>query len=222
MHHFLKENKVDIEKLEKLTNKSLFRIFDVETNDVNYYSKLSEIRFGLLLMKLTNQISYEPKVNGLTPDWLVEINNEKIIFEVIRINPNEEFLKIQIDNYQENNFKFENNFELSSSGIFKDFYKILKKEKKYRNLIEDDGYKLIICVDASSFIKSIDINDFVIFFNFVKESNLYKIEGYNKFFKNVSGLIVLPYMGGMTYLHNKDLINQIDNLFIPYLNIHTF
>jgi hypothetical protein len=91
MHYFLETNTHYLKKIEELktaTGKSTLNKIELEDDDINFYSKLSEIKFGhILLEAFGGNLEFEPNIFEKTPDWLIHKNNEKIIFEVLRINP---------------------------------------------------------------------------------------------------------------------------------------
>ena len=156
MKRILYKYKSDIENLEKITGKTIYKSILNEKDKINFLSKISEIKTGRYLAKIFSyNIEYEPNIDKKKPDWVVETNGEKIIFEVLKINlPNEKLLK-KIALYEDENLTIPN------SGVFislaslskNDKSKIEYKVKNYRELIEKKGYKLIIGIDASDWCK---------------------------------------------------------------------
>ena len=197
-----------IKKLENITGKQILKHLKNENHNINLISKLSEIKFGgILLNEFKDFLKYEPKINKKTPDWLVEIKNEKIIFEVLKINlPNYKMEK-KISDF-ENKIGLPPSGTLVSNGIFNDYGKIIAKEVIYRELIEKYSYKLIICIDASEFDKYIDNKDIELFFDFKNlKSEIYK---HPKFIDNVLGLISLSYwVNDFKFIKNKNVKNRI-------------
>ena len=178
-----------IKELEIATGKDILKRLENEKDKINQLSKISEIRFGEILLKeFRDFLKYEPNILGKSPDWLIETKGEKIIFEVLKINPQQCILQKEIYNYENNTQPLSG--AIISHGISKDYPKILSKEVAYRELIEKEKYKLIICIDASSLTKMIDINDIKDFFNF--KNKYAPISKHTKFVKNVAGLIAIP------------------------------
>tara|TARA_B110000114_G_C14934694_1_gene333840 strand:+ start:73 stop:738 length:666 start_codon:yes stop_codon:yes gene_type:complete len=210
MNDFLNKYKEDIKLLEKITGKSILTKLRKNKNEINLVSKISEIKFGkYLASKFGDNIEYEPLILKKTPDWLVNINGDKIIFEVLKINlPNEKFEE-KIELYKKGELK------IASSGTYiglaclnrNDLGKILKKEETYRKLIELYDYKLVICIDATDWDKKIDVMDIKTSFDFEnKESPFYHIN----FTKNVAGLIVKPYFGNIEFIFNQNVEKKLD------------
>lgn len=137
----------------------------------------------------------------------MKTDTEKIIFEVLKINlPNKEMEK-KISDF-ENKISSTPYGTLMSNGISNDYGKILTKEETYRELIENQLYKFIICVDVSEFQKYIDIKDIEFFFSFNDpKSEIYK---YPKFIDNVSGIIVKSYwVNDYRLIINENVKNKI-------------
>ena len=202
MKNLLRKYKVDIKKLEELTGKSIHQKLIKERDEINFISKISEIKIGTYLAeKFQKNIEYEPKIDKKTPDWLVSLNGEKIIIEVLKINlPNEE-LTNKIELYKNGDYTTPPSevFMGLATLKFNDKKKIESKEITYRKLIEDKGYKLIIGIDASDWEKRIDVSDIKATFNF----NTSNSEN-NQFIKNVTGLLVIPYMGNIEFILNNN------------------
>jgi len=213
MQKFLENNRHYVDKiieLENSTGKSILRKFETEKDDINFFSRLSEIKFGYLLLQIFRKnFQYEPNISKLTPDWLIEINGDKIIFEVLRINPKNEILNKIIDDHK-NDVETPKSGAKITNGILSDYHKIFKKELTYRELIEQENYKLVVCIDASSFEKLIDIEDIKVFFDFDKITS--PVFGHGKFVENIAGLIVIPFMGKTEFLENVNSQKQLNIL----------
>ncbi len=207
MNNLLEKYKQDIEKLEQITGKVIFKKLIKERDKINLISKISEIKIGKYLVeKFINNIEYEPIIDKKTPDWLVNLNEEKIIFEVLKINLPNEKLNNKIESYENGEYS------ISSSGTsiglasltINDKKKIENKESKYRKLIEEQGYKLIIAIDASDWEKRIDVLDIKSSFNFDTPNS-----EDNQLIKNIAGLLVIPYIGNIEFIPNKNSQYQI-------------
>ncbi|MFD1316183.1 hypothetical protein [Namhaeicola litoreus] len=213
MKRFLENNKEflsDIEHLEKITGKTILKKILANSDEINFLSARSEIKFGKYLAeKFDNNLEYEPNILEKKPDWLVSTNEDKIICEVLRINIPNEKLQTKIKSYEANELN------VDTSGCFvglgclnqNDLQKVLKKEKTYRDLIINDDFKLIICIDASDWDKKIDVKDIKDSFDFKNDKSPF----YHKdFTQNVSGLIVMPYLGDTKFIHNISVKNKLD------------
>lgn len=213
MNNFLDKYKEDIEYLKKVTGKKIKN----DRDDINVLSKISEIKFGKYLAeRFVSNIQYEPLVLNKTPDWLVECNGDKIIFEVLKINlPNEELEK-KIQLYKDNQLNFD--FAGIYSGLAclnrNDSDKILRKEEVYRELVEMHNYNLIICIDATDWDKKLDVMDIQTSFDFEnKDSPFYNVN----FVKNISGLIVEPYFGNVRFIPNHNVNKKLNKKNIDIL-----
>tara|TARA_B110000967_G_scaffold209020_1_gene263343 strand:- start:1441 stop:2100 length:660 start_codon:yes stop_codon:yes gene_type:complete len=209
MNDLLINYKQKIKNLEKVTGKSIYKDLENEKDEINFFSKLSEIKIGsYLLDKSFDDLTYEPKIEGKRPDWQVNKNGDKIIIEVLKINlPNEKFTK-KIESFKRGEYY------IPPSGLYmglamlnkNDKDKIEIKEMKYRELIKRKEYKLMIGIDASEWDKRIDAQDIMDTFNF---ENMKSNE--SDFIKNVTGLILIPYMGNTEFILNKNCENQLCN-----------
>ena len=196
--------------MEEVTGKSILKKLLKTNDDINFVSMISEIKFGkYLLKKFGNGIEFEPNIEGKKPDWFIDINNDKIIFEVLKINLCNEMLQEKLNKYKDGET------EIASSGVFlgssclnrNDLDKILNKEKKYRHLIELNGYKLIICIDATDWDKKIDVLDIKASFDFDnKNSPFYHMN----FVKNITGLLVEPYFGNIEFIFNQNVNKKLN------------
>ena len=184
MKSILEKYKTDIEKLEKITGKVIYSKLLKEKNRINFFSKISEVKIGkYLAQEFHNFIEYESVIHKQIPDWLISYNKEKIIVEVLKINLPNIKLTNKIESYEKGEYF------IPPSGVFMglaclSFYdkmKIEDKELKYRKLIEQKGYKMIIGVDVSDWEKRIDVLDIKDSFNFRKPNT-----ECNQFIKNVA------------------------------------
>lgn len=75
----------------KQTKKKLVKELKSQNDELNFLSKISEIRFGLFYAQHGAQLDYEKKYKLdhklLTPDWTIHLNKQTIITEVVRLNP---------------------------------------------------------------------------------------------------------------------------------------
>lgn len=85
--------------LEKLPDniKSKFqRRLTAENNFENFKALESELKFGIILNKISDCMFSDQKINSLTPDWTVELNSLKSIFEVYRLGKSNKDSQIDI------------------------------------------------------------------------------------------------------------------------------
>lgn len=166
------DNKPDyLNNLKFLDDKynSIFtKKFNKENNDINILSLFCEMEFGYLLNHLFSNVEYEPKIHNKT-HWLVNSHGQKIIFEVKKINPLEQIMQSRINLVKENKYLGinEGSFTNSINDFIPQFSKILNKESNYRNLIVQENYILVICIDVinlqKEFITDTDLYDFLDF-----------------------------------------------------------
>ncbi|RNA62485.1 hypothetical protein D1631_11345 [Chryseobacterium nematophagum] len=178
-----------LESLNYLDNKYnniFFKKLDKEKDEINILSLFCEMTFGYILNQLFNDVKYEQKINGKTPDWLVNSNNQEILFEVKKINPKEDNLKEIIDSFKDDKYK-PNIFSIQSNDFSSQYSKVIEKEVKYRELIKSENYILIICIDAVSLPNFITNNDLKESFNFKKPD--YSLKKHQKFCENVAGIL---------------------------------
>lgn len=209
-----------IKQLEIVTGKPILKKLQKTNDEINFFSIISEIKFGKYLVDIFGDtLRYEPSILGKTPDWFVEINGDKIIFEVLRINPPNDKFQNKIDSY------LVNGLSTNSSGVFiglgclnlTDLKKILKKEETYKELIEFNDYKLVICIDASDWDKKIDVLDINYSFDFENDNSpLY----YEFFTRNVTGLMVEPYFGSIKFIINNNVKKKLNVKNLDVLKCH--
>lgn len=78
-----------LERLHSLPFESAERIsrkLQRENSRINFLSTISEYKFGEFLHSRGCSVVYDYKLEGKTPDWSFEINGEKAICEVKRLN----------------------------------------------------------------------------------------------------------------------------------------
>ena len=163
----------EIKELERNRNLNLLHKLYKDRNEINFYSWLSEMRFGLYFEKICIEIKHEYPFDNKTPDWTIRINNQEIIAEVLRLNTNEQELLEEIVRGKEiRKFQDENpNIPLIVKSLPKTlssehFYgaqsKLVNKEKKYRNIIEKYQLPFVLCIESTihTFISELDAFDF--------------------------------------------------------------
>lgn len=183
-----------------------------EKNEINILSLFSEMEFGYFLNQIFSDVVYEPDIEGKTPDWLVKSKNQNIIFEVKKINPLEEDLKTKIELFRNDQYfgNQQRSFSTSSNNFIPQISKITNKEKAYRDLITQNGYILIICVDVigleKDFITDTDLKDYLDF-----ESQYSILADYPEFCDNVAGIIGKPIFGNLVFIENKNAKFRLNN-----------
>jgi hypothetical protein len=66
---------------------SLIKRLENEQNEVQFLSMVTEIQFGLFFDQYATSMKYEASIENKTPDWLIEMNEQIVIAEVVRLNP---------------------------------------------------------------------------------------------------------------------------------------
>lgn len=196
--------------LDERLSTNFSKKMDKENDDVNLLSLNLEIEAGYHLCQTfdSNNVFYEPKIDNKTPDWLIEINNQKIIVEVKLLNPTEEEIKNRIEKVKNQKYTGLNqtSFVFSNDMFDKHLFKLIEKEKKYRLLI-GKGYVLLVYFSTvplqDLFITDRDIPDL---FNFQFFNKYKEYEFYNKhkmFMSNIAGVIGKPIFGETVFVNNE-------------------
>lgn len=219
--HFANDPKLlqDVKALEaKHKLKLLFKLYE-DKNEINFYSWISEMRFGIYFDTFCSELKYNEKIEGKTPDWTFTINRQRIITDVLRINTEESELKEQIENLKKiRKFQKENTGErlvmhsrtkvMSSAYLYGAQSKLVAKEIKYRDIIVTKKVPLIVCVACTldTYLDSLDFFDFLIGHSkrgfFYTDSN---------FGNNVTGILIRTYYGEFTYFHNELAENKLSS-----------
>ncbi|HTO14797.1 MAG TPA: hypothetical protein VLZ83_03460 [Edaphocola sp.] len=204
--------KRNLEFLDSKYNGIFTRKLIREKDEINILSLFSEMEFGYVLNQLFSEVIYEPNINGKTPDWLVRSENQKIIFEVKKINPFELELKNTLNLF--NKDEYFGNQQTSYSTSIKDFIpqisKITNKEKTYRDLVVLNNYILIICIDVIGlekyFLTDNDLKDYLDF-----DSKYSILSNYTDFLENVAGIVGKPTFGNLVFIENKIAKFKLNN-----------
>lgn len=88
--------RIGLEKLPDDIKAKFQRRLKVEKDFQNFKALESELKFGIILNKISDGIFYDQKINSLTPDWTVELNSLKSIFEVYRLGKSNKDSQIDI------------------------------------------------------------------------------------------------------------------------------
>src|SRR3954447_10568874 len=98
--HFNPVVLADISNLNAKINKSLFKpIFT--TDEINFFSWLSEMKFGIFFDSLNFQLEYSPDTYKQTPDWKLKRDDEIIYAEVLRFNLHNYLMQEKISDLKE-------------------------------------------------------------------------------------------------------------------------
>ena len=84
--HFKSEFLKNIESLDTKVRKSLFKRIYEDRNEVNFFSWISEMKFGVYFDSLNFELEYDGSINNQTPDWKLIKNGEVVYAEVLRLN----------------------------------------------------------------------------------------------------------------------------------------
>lgn len=196
--------------LDEIFSTNFSKKMDNENDDVNLLASIFEIEVGYHLCQIfdSNNVTYEPKIDNKTPDWLVEVNNQKIIVEVKLLNPTEEEIKNRIEKVKNHQYRGSDktSYVFSNDMFDKHLYKLIEKEKKYHLLIEK-GYVLLVYFSTvplqDLFITDRDIPDLFDFrlFQKYKHSEIYS--RYEMFASNIAGVIGKPIFGKSVFVNNE-------------------
>jgi len=175
-----------------------------EQNDINALSLLSEIELGYKLNQLFDDVKYEPNINGKKPDWLVNSFEEKLIFEVRKINPLEQDVKDTLATFKDGKYfgNTKTSFSFSHSDFETTMGKIAQKEESYRSLITEYDYKLLVYFDVVMLPDyCLTENDLQDLFEF--ENPKFPLNNYPFFMENISGILAKPNFGNKIFIPNN-------------------
>lgn len=83
-----------ISKLPSEVQSKFYRMLEAEKDKQNINAIVSELKFGTLLAQGEAIIAHEKKMDSLTPDWTLSINQNISIFEVYRLGKSNKDNKI--------------------------------------------------------------------------------------------------------------------------------
>lgn len=84
------------EKLSDNIKSKFQRRLKAQNDFQNFKALESELKFGIILNRICSAIFYDQKINSLTPDWTIELNSLKSIFEVYRLGKSNKDSQIDI------------------------------------------------------------------------------------------------------------------------------
>lgn len=220
---------------EKRRNLRLIEKIEKDHDEIHFYSWFSEVRFGLFFDQFADVLLNDPKIKcprtgkGKTPDWIVEVNGQTILTEILRISAmTEPQLRDHIAfvhdinrlNVKHGNIKYFSGMSrsLDSAYYYNCQFALETKEKKYRPIIYERKWPFIICPSpyAGSFIDVLDT------YNFFIESGkgfLYT----NEFFRrNVTGILMKGSSGDFVYFHNENAEYQLNQANHALLQMYSY
>lgn len=115
------------------------RRFDFDS----FIGLMAEVDFGLFLDTFCERLIFEPKIDGLTPDWLVTIEGREVIVEVARLKDTDEVVQ-QTKRYEESGNIVIHGLRMRPERVFGNI--ITAKLQKYGKLVQNGGYPFIIGV----------------------------------------------------------------------------
>lgn len=234
--HFKADPKLlnDIKALEKKRNLRLLAQLVKDKNEINFYSWLSEIKFGLYFDTISSELKHNEKIEIeedvklkiKTPDWTAVINGQKILTDTLRINVEENELKQRIESLKTQRKAQKENSSLnfimssevkvmSSEYLYGAQTKLVNKESTYRNIIIKDKVPFIICVACTldTFLGSLDFFDFLI--GHTKRGFFYKEKDFGR---NVTGVLIRTYYNELVYFHNELAEHQLNQANLDFFN----
>jgi len=220
--NILEENKPEYFEqarvLDEILQTNFSNKIERENDDINLLSLIFEIEVGYHLCQIfgSNNVFYEPKIDNKTPDWLIEINNQKIIIEVKHLNPTEEEIKNRIEQVKNHQYTglHHTSYSFSYYIFNKHLFKLFEKEEKYRTLIEK-GYVLLVYFSTVPlqhlFISDTDIPDLFDFKFFHKYKQYKTYDKHRMFMFNVAGVIGKPIFGRTVFIENEFSENRLNS-----------
>lgn len=199
----------DIQSLEKRRSLRLLPLLHKENDEVNFLSRISEIRFGLLFDSFCEVLRFDYMIDHKTPDWMVQLNGQSILCEVLRLNTPEEETReaIAYDRALRYYQKEHPGVPIITRGTVKTMStdhlggaesKLMRKVEKYAEIIDQHDLLFVICVapKLETFLSEVDFSDFLMGRNGFFETNAL-------FGEKVSGVLLHSYFGQHYYFHNK-------------------
>jgi hypothetical protein len=208
---FLKE----IESFENRRKLNLLGKLKTDKDEINFFSWLAEVRFGLFFDKFCLNIENDYRIESKMPDWCITGNGQNFIAEVIRLNTPEKEYRASIErNRQTRKFQKENpdvpliiqgkakmiSLEYLSGGQSK----LVKKEERYRDIVQKYKMPFIICVAPTidTYLFELDFYDF-----FMGSRGYFKRD--ENFGRNVTGILLNTPFNQFFYYHNEDAEYQL-------------
>lgn len=232
-----------VTKIQTLCSKRHLSLFDKirkEKNELELKSLLTEAQFGLYFDTIVEDLKYNNKVGGsqLRPDFLLEMNSQKVLAEVCHLNPAQKDMDIhRAEDLVVEEFEKSNHYIPIIRNVHSITWQIDKlsgqngiiaqKANKYGPFVEGQTIPIILCV-------------YLEFLSGLKPSDLYhSLNGhptqfigdfeYKEFFpgtiyhklktglyynneqmkKNISGVLLMSNCESFTYYHNFSNTNRL-------------
>lgn len=208
---------------EKRRNLRLIEKIERDHDEIHFYSWFSEVRFGLFFDKFADVLINDPKIicpltkENKKPDWLLKVNGQTILTEVLRISSmTEPQLRDHLAfinhtnrlNVAHGGIKYTSMMSRAlDSGYYYHCQSALEtKEKRYRPIVQERKWPFIIC--PSPFLASfIDVRDTYDFFIARGKGFLYTDESFKQ---NVTGILLKTPSGEFKYFHNENAEFQLN------------
>jgi len=201
---------VAIQAFDKKRSLSLLRHLQKEEDAITFFSTLAEVQVGLFFDSLCSELRYNYPLDGKRPDWMLKLNGQSILCEVLRLNTPEEECRAEIERSREmRRYQIANPgvpvVDYGGSKVIDTAYlcgaqwKLQLKEEKYRTIIESHQLPYIICVNPSiqTFINHVDLNDFL-----MGRRGFFATDEY--FGRHVSGVLLQGFFAGQwVYFSNE-------------------
>lgn len=212
----------EIKTLEKSRGLNLFKRVSKDNNQINFYSWLTEVRFGIYFDKIVSDLKHELLIDNKTPDWTITKNGQRILVEIARLNPDEkEFLqRIELENSIAKLLRENPDAQIgtipsiggpkwSSSDYFSNAKsKLTKKELGYRDIIESHKTPFIICIAPSSDTNIMPRDVFEFLIGNTQNGFFYTDEYFGR---NVTGILLRPFIRiNEIYFHNENGENKLN------------
>jgi len=214
---FFKDREELYNSFKSFDTKHRLRILDKlsqKENESDFLSLVTEVNFGLFLDQFSDSIC-KMSFDKLTPDWTIELNNQKIIAEVVRLNPSAKD-KAHLDCNSANSGIIKFDYRRLASGKSR----LVKKALKYIPIIEKYDLPYIICIyiDFHTWFTKDDLYHSLYG---EKEDNIFNDRYYShslekalyysakKEMKGVSG-VLLRQSDEHTYYHNFSVDNRLN------------
>jgi hypothetical protein len=211
-----------IQELETRRRLHLFKRLRQQQHDINFLSWLAEMRFGVQFDKMASTITYDRKIDGQTPDWIIKTNNQKIIAEVARLNLSEPEMKAKISEFvsppvhDSRMVATATTVSANSQYFFGKIDRIEAKEIAYRDLVKRLAFPFIICIDCSTLdlvIFDNDVHDF-----FIADGKRGYFFENRDFGENVTGLFLRDPFNQYTYFNNPVALHQLDRATLSFFS----
>jgi len=198
-----------IESFDKKRRGSLLRRLQKEEDAITFFSTLAEAQVGLFFDPACSELQYNHLLGGKRPDWLLTMNGQTVLCEVLRLNTPKEEARAgiersrQLRRYQIANLGVPIVIHGEAKVIDMAYlcgcqWKLQLKEEKYRTIIERRQLPYIVCVNPSidTYINQVDLRDFL-----MGKWGFFATKG--DFGRNVTGILLQSFFGEWVYFPNE-------------------